>query len=169
MYSSNRELYHHGIKFMKWGIRRFQNEDGTLTEAGRLRYNAEAKEATRKATLNNLNAKAKNERKLVKAEARADRAVIKTQMKADKKIAKINNKAAVMQSKNDKNLIKSNSRNSTLKFASRVAITALGISAISKALAKGSSSAAEVVKNNAEIRLKDIPSTVIDADFKVLN
>ena len=32
-------LYHHGIKGQKWGIRRFQNEDGTLTEGGKARYN----------------------------------------------------------------------------------------------------------------------------------
>ena len=32
------ELYHAGIKGMKWGIRRFQNEDGSLTPAGRERY-----------------------------------------------------------------------------------------------------------------------------------
>ena len=31
-------LCHHGIKGQKWGIRRFQNEDGTLTAAGRKRY-----------------------------------------------------------------------------------------------------------------------------------
>lgn len=32
------ELAHHGILGMKWGVRRFQNEDGTLTNAGRERY-----------------------------------------------------------------------------------------------------------------------------------
>lgn len=32
------ELYHSGIKGMKWGIRRFQNPDGSLTPAGRKRY-----------------------------------------------------------------------------------------------------------------------------------
>ena len=32
------ELTHHGIKGMKWGIRRFQNKDGSLTPAGRRRY-----------------------------------------------------------------------------------------------------------------------------------
>lgn len=32
-------LEHHGILGMKWGIRRFQNEDGTLTAEGKKRYN----------------------------------------------------------------------------------------------------------------------------------
>lgn len=31
-------LAHHGIKGMRWGIRRFQNEDGSLTPAGERRY-----------------------------------------------------------------------------------------------------------------------------------
>lgn len=31
-------LSHHGIKGQQWGVRRFQNEDGTLTEEGRRRY-----------------------------------------------------------------------------------------------------------------------------------
>ena len=31
-------LAHHGIKGQKWGIRRYQNEDGTLTEEGKRRY-----------------------------------------------------------------------------------------------------------------------------------
>lgn len=31
------ELYHHGIKGQKWGVRRFQNKDGTRTEAGKKR------------------------------------------------------------------------------------------------------------------------------------
>lgn len=31
------ELYHHGIKGQKWGVRRYQNEDGSLTNAGKKR------------------------------------------------------------------------------------------------------------------------------------
>ena len=32
------ELYHYGIKGQKWGVRRFQNKDGTLTPKGKKRY-----------------------------------------------------------------------------------------------------------------------------------
>lgn len=32
------ELAHHGIQGMKWGVRRFQNKDGSLTAAGKKRY-----------------------------------------------------------------------------------------------------------------------------------
>lgn len=32
------ELYHHGVKGQKWGVRRYQNEDGSLTPAGKVHY-----------------------------------------------------------------------------------------------------------------------------------
>ncbi len=36
------ELYHHGILGQKWGVRRFQNSDGSLMSAGKRRYDNES-------------------------------------------------------------------------------------------------------------------------------
>ena len=37
MRTYTKELCHHGIKGQKWGVRRYQNKDGSLTEAGKKR------------------------------------------------------------------------------------------------------------------------------------
>lgn len=38
------ELYHWGVKGQKWGVRRYQNKDGTLTDKGKKRYARDARE-----------------------------------------------------------------------------------------------------------------------------
>lgn len=65
------ELQHHGIKGMKWGQRRFQNKDGSLTAAGQKRYNQEVE-------------KLKKETAKVKAEEKAAATRKKTMAKFDK-------------------------------------------------------------------------------------
>lgn len=47
LYDSN-YLAHHGIKGQKWGVRRFQNPDGTLTAAGQKRYYGQIQNAENK-------------------------------------------------------------------------------------------------------------------------
>lgn len=40
-YMTEQELYHHGILGQKWGVRRYQNQDGSYTAAGKERYGIE--------------------------------------------------------------------------------------------------------------------------------
>ena len=35
---NNDELYHHGVKGQRWGVRRYQNKDGSLTSEGKKKY-----------------------------------------------------------------------------------------------------------------------------------
>ena len=37
-YHNTDEIYHYGVIGMKWGVRRYQNEDGSLTDAGKKKY-----------------------------------------------------------------------------------------------------------------------------------
>jgi hypothetical protein len=96
-------LCHHGTKGMKWGVRRYQNKDGSLTPAGKKRYeNSDG----------SLNAAGKEFYKLRDAERRASRTPIqsaKGTTLATQEMAKANvaSKARSEYNKNNPNKLKS--------------------------------------------------------------
>lgn len=55
------ELYHYGVMGQKWGVRRYQNPDGSLTQLGKLRYGTP--ENFRKSYLKNNSKKATRSKK----------------------------------------------------------------------------------------------------------
>lgn len=65
----NDELIHYGVIGMRWGIRRYQNPDGTLTKAGLKRY-------TDGRSYHNLNKRGKKLQKIVRDQAYANRDIL---------------------------------------------------------------------------------------------
>ena len=84
----SRHLEHYGIKGMKWGVRRYQNKDGSLTKAGLKRYGSAVVEGGKKLGLATKKAVVKGARtakdKIVKQHA---------QRKAEKRVDKIMKKS----------------------------------------------------------------------------
>lgn len=68
------ELYHHGVRGQRWGLRRWQNEDGSLTEAGKRHYDRVDDRWARR-----------NSDKITRTAKRKSKYELRTEMKAVKK------------------------------------------------------------------------------------
>lgn len=66
------DLAHHGIKGQKWGVRRFQNEDGTWTATGRKRYSSEELRTAAKQVQEYNAGKLKNQQQMSTEKRQAD-------------------------------------------------------------------------------------------------
>lgn len=101
MYSD--ELSHHGILGQRWGIRRYQKKDGSLTPAGLKRYGSEA-----------------NFKKIQRAEAKAQKEAEKAKYRAktEAEIAKINKKYKINKPDEKKEEIKAKEGSSKPKAKS---------------------------------------------------
>lgn len=57
----NDQIWHWGVKGMKWGVRRYQNADGSLTDAGKRRYSSDIAANAKKKKDNRLSEEALND------------------------------------------------------------------------------------------------------------
>lgn len=70
-------LQHHGIKGMKWGIRRYQNKDGSLTPEGRKRYDRDISDNKSKKKENRVDTSSPNPSRWVKEDIERGQRVTK--------------------------------------------------------------------------------------------
>lgn len=127
------ELYHHGIQGQKWGVRRYQNADGTLTVEGRKRYGVDYL--------------SKSEKKVTKAYAKAKRLSDVADNAQEKAFQKRNAVRVALESKMRKK--QENAKNKYEKLKS----------ALSKESMK---TVNKVVKDYGKLSMSKIPKDVTD-------
>lgn len=81
----NDELIHYGILGMKWGVRRYQNPDGSLTSAGKKRYSSTSEKTNAKIKLIKDRTKLREQ----KAEAKLRLRIQKAKLREQKNLEKI--------------------------------------------------------------------------------
>lgn len=158
MYDTNNYLAHHGIKGQKWGVRRFQNPDGTRTPLGKKRERE--KEVDHDTLIKSTNAKElyKNRDKLSDRELQ-DRLNRLRNEEALKQIAKAKNNTKNGQSVAKKVLSKIGE-----KSAEAIAVAVVGATVIPLAK-KGSNAVSEYVKGIMDyVILED--GDFLDAAFR---
>lgn len=143
------ELYHHGILGMKWGVRRYQNRDGTLTSAGKRREARINRRYDRKvdhlvkdrASLSRLSSNLTNRRDIRRAN-RAIRGVEnkiqKTEDKRQEKLSGFSKKDIKNASALSKTYVSERTAQITAKALARVGPITMGISGL-KAAKQGKS------------------------------
>lgn len=87
----NNTLTHWGVKGMKWGVRRYQNKDGTLTPAGKKRYDRDIQDNNSKKKDNRIVIDGPNARRWVKEDVDRTKKVVDSTSTLVKELDKVEN------------------------------------------------------------------------------
>lgn len=87
----NNYLVHHGVKGMRWGVRRYQNKDGSLTQAGQKRYDRDVRENNAKKKDNRIVIDGPDPNRWVKEDLRRAKDVTDSSKGMVKELDNINN------------------------------------------------------------------------------
>ena len=98
------QLYHHGILGMKWGVRRYQNKDGRLTNAGKNRYDRDVRENNSKKKDNRIRIDGPDPKRWVKEDLNRARRVVDTSSDLLKQAKNIEQNTRSRHSSNEMNL-----------------------------------------------------------------
>ena len=97
--SNEQELQHHGVIGMKWGVRRYQNKDGSLTPAGKSHKKIKAMQSRADSKAKKIKEEGKIKVAEAKAKAKAQGKVDKAKEKVEAKLKKINSKSSAAKEK----------------------------------------------------------------------
>ena len=91
IYSITGELHHAGVKGMKWGVRRYQNKDGSLTPAGKKRYDRDVRENNAKKKDNRIVIDGPDAKRWVQEDLKRSKGVVDSSKDMVKELKSINN------------------------------------------------------------------------------
>ena len=87
-------LAHYGIVGQKWGVRRYQNEDGTLTNAGKKRYDRDVRENKAKKKENRIDVSNPDPKRWVKEDLQRTKRTVDSSSELLKKVSEIERSSA---------------------------------------------------------------------------
>ena len=87
-------LAHYGIVGQKWGVRRYQNEDGTLTNAGKKRYNRDVRENNAKKKENRIDVSNPDPKRWAKEDLQRMKRTVDSSSELLKKVSEIERSSA---------------------------------------------------------------------------
>lgn len=138
------ELMHSGIKGQKWGVRRYQNPDGTLTKAGKLRYYKKVLAEGEKASFIAAEQKKRSDAYDKNAEARYQK-ILKNGMSNKRSNNKYNKAQARYRDEKER-----------FEFWNKRA---------SAKLAEAKKLANDIVKNHSDAKIRKVPDSVHEAAY----